>query len=143
VQIFTSAVVAVATAVALWWLGVGQAGVWGLVAGLFNSVPYFGPLIVTALLSAVAFVQFGDLTMPLVVGGVTLLITTVEGWVLTPLLTGRVSQINTIAVFVGLIFWSWLWGVPGLLLAVPLTLSIKAVSDRIEALQPLGKLLGD
>jgi predicted PurR-regulated permease PerM len=143
VQIFTSAIVALATGVALWWLGIPQAGVWGLVAGVFNSVPYFGPLIVTALLSAVAFVQFGDLTMPLMVGGITLLITSLEGWALTPMLTGRVAQINTIAVFVGLIFWSWLWGVPGLLLAVPLTLSIKAVSDRIDALQPLGKLLGD
>jgi predicted PurR-regulated permease PerM len=143
VQIFTSAVVGVATGVALWWLGVAQSGLWGLVAGVFNSVPYFGPVIVTAVLSAVAFVQFGDLTMPVVVGAVTLLITSLEGWVLTPMLTGRVAQINTIAVFVGLIFWSWLWGIAGLLLAVPLTLSIKAGCDRIEALQPLGKLLGD
>jgi predicted PurR-regulated permease PerM len=98
---------------------------------------------VTALLAAVAFVQFGDLAMPLAVGGITLLITTLEGWVLTPMLTGRVAQINTAAVFVGLIFWSWLWGITGLLLAVPLTISIKAVCDRIEGLEPIGKLLGE
>ena len=143
VQVFTSAIVAVATGLALWWLGVAQAGVWGLVAGVFNSVPYFGPLIVSALLAAVAFVQFGDLQMPLVVGGVAMLITTLEGWVLTPLLTGRVAQINTVAVFVAIIFWSWVWGITGLLLAVPLTISIKAACDRIEGLEPLGKLLGD
>jgi predicted PurR-regulated permease PerM len=143
VQIFTSAVVGVATGVALWWLGIAQPAVWGLVAGVFNSVPYFGPLIVSALLSAVAFVQFGDLSMPLIVGAVTMLITSIEGWVLTPMLTGRVTQINTVAVFVGLIFWSWLWGIPGLLLAVPLTISIKAVCDRLEDLEPIGKLLGD
>jgi predicted PurR-regulated permease PerM len=143
VQIFTSAVVGVATGIALWWLGVAQPGVWGLVAGVFNSVPYFGPLIVSTLLAAVAFVQFGDISMPVIVGVVTMLITTLEGWVLTPMLTGRVAQINTVAVFVGLIFWSWLWGIAGLLLAVPLTISIKVVCDRIEDLEPIGKLLGD
>ena len=143
VQIFTCAVVGVATWLALWWLGVELPGVWGVVAGVFNTVPYFGPLIVTALLAAVAFVQFGDLAMPLAVGGVALLITSLEGWVLTPLLTGRVAQINTVAIFVSLIFWTWVWGGPGLLLAVPMTISIKAVCDRIEGLQPVGKLLGD
>jgi predicted PurR-regulated permease PerM len=143
VQIFTSAVVGVATGIALWWLGVAQPGLWGLVAGIFNTVPYFGPLIVSTLLAAVAFVQFGDISMPVIVGAVTMLITTLEGWVLTPMLTGRVAQINTVAVFVGLIFWSWIWGIPGLLLAVPLTISIKAVCDRIEDLEPIGKLLGD
>ena len=143
VQIFTCAVVGVATWLALWWLGVELPGVWGVVAGVFNTVPYFGPLIVTALLAAVAFVQFGDLTMPLTVGGVALVITSLEGWVLTPLLTGRVAQINTVAIFISLIFWSWVWGIPGLLLAVPMTISIKAVCDRIEGLQPVGKLLGD
>lgn len=143
VQVFTSAVVGIATGLTLWWLGVEQPGLWGLVAGVFNSVPYFGPLIVTILLVAVAFVQFGDLSMPLIVGGSTLLITTVEGWVLTPMLTGRAAKVNTVAIFVGLIFWSWLWGVAGLLLAVPLTISIKAVCDRIDDLQPVGKLLGE
>jgi predicted PurR-regulated permease PerM len=143
VQFFTSAVVGVATGFALWWLGVQLPGAWGVVAGVFNSVPYFGALIVTALLAAVAFVQFGDLQMPLLVGGITLLITSLEGFVLTPLLTGRVAQINTVAIFIALIFWSWIWGIPGLLLAVPMTISIKAVCDRIEGFQPVGKLLGD
>lgn len=143
VQIFTSVVVGVATGLALWWLGLEQPGVWGAVAGVFNSVPYFGPLIVTAALMAAAFVQFGDPAMPLLIGAITLAITSLEGWVLTPMLTGKVAQINTVAVFICLIFWSWLWGMPGLLLAVPLTLAIKAVCDRIEGLQPLGKLLGD
>jgi predicted PurR-regulated permease PerM len=143
VQLFTSAIVGVATGVALWWLGVQFPGAWGVVAGVFNSVPYFGAVIVTALLAAVAFVQFGDLQMPLIVGSVALLITSLEGWVLTPLLTGRIAQINTVAIFMSLIFWSWVWGIPGLLLAVPMTISIKAVCDRIEGFQPVGKLLGE
>jgi predicted PurR-regulated permease PerM len=141
VHILTCVVVGVTTGLALWRLGVELPGAWGVVAGVLNSVPYFGPLIVTVLLSAVAFVQFGNLSMPLAVGGVALLITSIEGWFL--LLTGRVTQINTVAVFVGLIFWSWVWGIPGLLLAVPMMISIKAVCDRVEGFQPVGKLLGD
>lgn len=143
VQILTSAIVGVATGIALWWLGVQAPGVWGVVAGVLNSVPYFGALIVTVLLAGVAFVQFGDLSMPVLVGGVALFITSLEGWVLTPMLTGRFTQINTVAVFVSLIFWSWMWGIAGLLLAVPLTISIKVVCDRIDGLQSVGKLLGD
>lgn len=143
VQIFTSAVVGIVTWLALWWVGVENPAVWGLFAGLLNSVPYFGPLIVTGALTAIAFVQFGTLTMALTVAGIALLITTVEGWILTPLLMSRVSQINPVAIFAALMFWSWVWGLWGLLLAVPITMAIKATCDRVEGLEPVGKLLGD
>lgn len=143
VQIFTSVVVGIATWLALWWVGVNNAAVWGLFAGLFNSVPYFGPLIVTGGLTAIAFVQFGTVTMALTVAGIALLITTIEGWVLTPLLMSRVSQINPVAIFAALMFWSWMWGLWGLLLAVPITMAIKATCDRVEGLEPVGKLLGE
>jgi predicted PurR-regulated permease PerM len=143
VQIFTSAVVGVTTWLALWWLGMANAAVWGLCAGLFNSIPYFGPMIVSAALAVIAFVQFGTAYKALSVAGVALLITTLEGWVLTPMLMGRVSQINTVAIFAGLLFWSWMWGIWGLLLAVPIMMCIKAVCDGVEDLQPFGKFLGD
>jgi predicted PurR-regulated permease PerM len=55
----------------------------------------------------------------------------------------RVAQINTVTLFASLLFWSWLWGVWGMLLAVPIMMAIKAVCDRVEDLQPVGKLLGD
>ena len=143
VQIFTSVIVGVATWLALWWLGLQNAAVWGLMAGLLNSVPYFGPLIVTAGLSAIAYVQFGTIAMAATVAMTALVITTLEGWVLTPLLMGRIAQINTVSIFAALLFWSWLWGVWGLLLAVPITMAIKAVCDRVDGLQPIGTLLGD
>lgn len=143
VQILTSVVVGVATWLALWWVGLANAGVWGLFAGLFNSIPYFGPLIVTGALSVIAYVQFGTIPMAVSVAGIALVITTLEGWILTPLLMSRVAQINTVAVFAGLLFWSWLWGVWGLLLAVPIMMAIKAVCDGVEDLQPSGTLLGD
>lgn len=143
VQIFTSIVVGLVTWLVLWWLGLANAAVWGLAAGIFNSIPYFGPLIVTGGLSVIAYVQFGTPAMALTVAGAALLITTLEGWILTPLLVSRVAQINAVSIFAGLLFWSWLWGIWGMLLAVPIMMATKVICDRVEELQPIGTLLGD
>jgi predicted PurR-regulated permease PerM len=143
IQLVTSAIVAVATWLALWMLGVQQAGFWGVMAGIFNSIPYYGPLVVTASLAGVAFLQFGTLGQTLLVAGVALVITTLEGFLLTPALTGRVAQMNTVAIFVGLLFWSWLWGIPGMLLAVPMMMVAKAVCDHVDELQRFGRFLGE
>ena len=110
---------------------------------MFNSIPYYRPLLVTAGLSAVGFLQFGTIGMAAAVAGVSLLITTLEGSLLTPMLIGRVSSMNQVAVFAGLLFWSWIWGIWGMLLAVPMMMVIKVICDRVEALQPVGHLLGD
>ena len=143
VQVFTSAIVAVATTLALWLIGLDQPAIWGIAAGVLNSVPYFGPLIVTGGLSMVAYMQFKTIPMAVYVAGVALVITTLEGWLLTPTLMGRAASINPAAIFVGILFWSWVWGVWGLILAVPMLMMIKAVCDRIEELQPIGELLGE
>jgi predicted PurR-regulated permease PerM len=143
VQIFTSIVVGIATWAVLSYLGLEQAALWGLLAGVFNSIPYYGPLIVSGGLSLVAFLQFGTFSMTLVVAGVSLLITSVEGWLLTPMLMGRVASMNRVAVFVGLLFWSWAWGVWGMLLAVPMMMSIKVICDHIDDLTPVGRFLGE
>jgi predicted PurR-regulated permease PerM len=87
--------------------------------------------------------QFGTIAMTATIAGVALLITTLEGFVLTPLLIGRAASMNQVAVFAGLLFWSWIWGVWGILLAVPMMMVIKAVCDHVEPLQPVGHLLGD
>lgn len=143
VQVLTSAIVAVATSVALWWIGLDQAIIWGLAAGVFNSIPYFGPLIVTGGLMLVGYLQFETIAMALYVAGIALVITTLEGWLLTPALMGRAASINPAAIFVGILFWSWIWGVWGLILAVPMLMMVKAVCDRIDELQPIGELLGE
>ncbi len=143
VQIFTSIVVGIATWAVLAYIGLEQAALWGLLAGVFNSIPYYGPLIVSGGLSLVAFLQFGTFYMMLVVAGISLLITSLEGWLLTPLLMGRVASMNRVAVFVGLLFWSWAWGVWGMLLAVPMMMSIKVICDHVEDLKPVGRFLGE
>jgi predicted PurR-regulated permease PerM len=143
IQLMMSAVVAAVTATALWWLGLEQALFWGIVAGVFNSIPYYGPLLVSVMLSAVGFIQFGTLGMTAAVAGVALLVTTLEGFLLTPALMGRAARINQVSMFAGLLFWTWMWGVWGLLLAVPLMMVLKVVSDRVEGLEPIGRFLGE
>lgn len=143
IQLMTSGVVAVATGLALWAMGLQQAALWGLLAGVFNSIPYYGPLLVTGGLALLGFLQFGTPSMTIAVAGVALLITTLEGMLLTPMLMSRASSMNQVAIFTGLLFWSWVWGMWGLLLAVPMMMVIKVVCDRVEPLQPVGHLLGD
>ena len=143
VQIFTSILVGVVTWLAFAWIGLEHAAIWGIAAGVFNTIPYVGPVIVTAGTSLVAFLQYGTFSMVLLVSGVALLITTLEGYLLTPWLTGRASRMNPLVVFIGVLFWGWLWDVAGLLLGVPIIMIIKAVCDQVEDLKPIGELLGD
>jgi predicted PurR-regulated permease PerM len=143
VQIFTSVLVGAVTAVALWLLGLNNAPVWGILAGVLNSVPYFGPFIVTCGLAMLAFLQFGTFSSVASIAGVALLITTLEGWFLTPLLLGRAAQMNRVAIFAGLLFWTWMWGVWGTLLAVPMMMVAKAICDHVEDFAPAADFLGE
>lgn len=143
VELFTSAVVGVATWLALQALGVEQAGVWGLVAGVANSVPYFGPVIVSGSIAVVSFLQFGTIKMAILAAGVAFAITTIEGLVLMPWLSSRAARMNAVAVFVGLLFWGWVWEIWGVLLAVPMLMVMKTVCDHVEDLKGIGELLGE
>ena len=143
VQVLTSLLVGVATGIALRLFGVENYVIWGLLAGVFNSIPYLGPIFVSGGLAVVTFLQFDDLLITAYVSGTALAITSLEGWLLTPLLMSRAAQMNPVAIFVGLLFWSWVWGVWGTILAVPMLMALKAVCDHIEDLQPFGELLGE
>jgi predicted PurR-regulated permease PerM len=139
----TSVVVGVATTICLTLLDVNYAALWGLAAGLFNFIPYVGPLMVAAGLFLAGIVQFGDLPTAALVGGVSIAITSVEGFVFTPIVFGRAARVNPVAVFVGFLFWGWLWGLWGMLLALPLLLIMRVVADKVEDLSPLAELLSD
>ena len=143
VQLFTSALVGVATWLAFLGLGVDNAAVWGVATFLLNFIPYLGSSIVTAGSALLGFVQFGSFEMAALIGGVALLINSIEGYLLTPWLTGKASRMNPVAIFVGVIAWGWLWGVWGLFLGVPMLLAMKAVCDRVDGLKPIGELLGE
>jgi predicted PurR-regulated permease PerM len=143
VQALTSGVVALATWLAFRAIGLEQAAVWGLMAGIFNSIPYFGPVLVTGGTAAVGYIQFGSIRMAVIVAGVSLVITSLEGFFLTPWLTSRAARMNAVAIFVGLLFWGWVWNVWGMLLAVPMLMVLKAVSDHVDDFKPIGELLGE
>ncbi len=143
VQALTSLVVGTVTTAILWGFGVRQPAVWGVFAGLMNVVPYFGPLVVTSVMLVVAFVQFGSIQMSMLIAAATLGVTTLEGYVLTPSLLSRAASLNHVAIFVSIAFWSWAWGVAGMLLAVPILMVVKAISDHVPGLEDVSLFISD
>lgn len=138
-----SGIVTVATSAAFWALGLHNPIVWGVIAGVLNVIPYVGPALVAGGAGIAGFLQFGSLTMAGVVGGTAVLIATLEGLLITPWLMGRASSMNAAAVFIGLSFLGWIWGIWGLLLAVPILMAVKAICDHVEDLKPIGEMLAD
>lgn len=143
VQIFTSALVGLVTWLSFMAIGLDNAAVWGIAAGVLNLVPYLGNVVITAGSALVGFLQFGTLDMALLIAAISLLINSIEGFLLTPWLTSRASKMNPVAVFVGVLAWGWLWGAAGLLLGVPILMVIKAICDRVDDLKPVGEFLGE
>ncbi|HEV7801976.1 MAG TPA: AI-2E family transporter [Burkholderiales bacterium] len=124
-------------------LGVEQAGAWGIAAGLLHVIPYFGPSLIAVATGLAGFMQFGTLPMAVAVAGSTLVISALLGMGLTTWMLGRASRMNSASVFVGLLFWGWIWGLWGLLLGIPILVIIKVISDHIEGLAPVAELLGE
>ena len=143
VRVITSVVVAVGTWAALAWLGLQNAALWGLVAGVCNVIPYLGPVLVCGGIAIVGLIQFGNLTTAALAAGLALLVTGLEGWFLDPLLMGKVQRLNAVAILIGLSFWTAVWGGWGALLAVPLLSVTKTICDRVDGFQPVGELLGE
>ncbi|HMA07180.1 MAG TPA: AI-2E family transporter, partial [Ramlibacter sp.] len=143
VQLLSSVVVGVVTALAFWALGLNHAAVWGIAAAVLNMIPYIGSAVIAGAVALVAFVQFGELKVALVMAGISLAIHTVQGNLIVPWLTSKTSRMNPVAVFIGVLAWGWLWGVWGLLLGIPILMAVKAVCDRVEDLKPVGELLGN
>jgi predicted PurR-regulated permease PerM len=143
VQLLMSLIVGLASGLTFWWAGLEQAPVWGLAAGLFITIPYFGPAVVMGGIFTISFLQFGTMLMGAYLAGLFLIITIVEGSLLKPWLMGRTMRMNGPALFLGLMFWGWMWGIWGLLLAVPIIVMIKSICDRVEDLKSIGELLSE
>ena len=143
VQLFTSVLVGVATWLSFLAIGLDQAAVWCVAAGVLNMVPYIGNVLITGGSALVSLLQFGTLEMALLVAGISFVINSIEGFLLTPWLTSRANNMNPVAVFVGVLAWGWLWGAWGLLLGVPILVIVKAICDRVDDLKAVGEILGD
>ncbi len=142
VLVLTSVLVGVTSGLAFWAIGLENAAVWGVAAGVLNLVPYLGAILTTGGTALVAFLQFGTVGMTLAVAGISLVINSLEGNLLTPWLAGRASRMNAVVVFAGLLFWGWLWGGWGLVLGLPIMMVVKAVCDHVEGFRPIGEFMG-
>jgi predicted PurR-regulated permease PerM len=123
-------------------LGMPNALQWGAVAGLLNYIPYLGSLVTMVLLGTTALLTFNDLVVPALVVSAFTSLTVIEGQVLTPLVLGRRLALNPLVVFLSVVFWFWLWGVMGALMAVPMLITLKLIGDRVEMLRPIAIVSG-
>ncbi len=137
-----NALVGVATGLAAWFCGLGDPILWGSVAFLLNYVPIIGPLAGVAILGMAGLLSFDTLWQALLPAGIYLAIHIVEGEVVTPTLLAHRLTLNPVAVIIALVFWYWMWGVAGALLAVPMLATFKIICDRIERLMAIGHFLG-
>lgn len=132
----------VVVAIAMRLTGMPNPVLWGVLAAVLNYVPYLGPIATVVILTLVSLLTFDDLGRALIPPAVYFAINFFEGSFVTPSLLGRRLTLNPVVVFVGLIFWGWMWGIAGALLAVPLLATFKIFCDHIEPLSPIGEFLG-
>jgi len=134
--------VGVLTGLAAYLCGLSDPILWGTVAFLLNFVPILGPLCGVAILLLAGLLTFDVIWQAALPAGIYLVIHIVEGETVTPMLLARRFILNPVLVIVSLIFWYWMWGISGALLAVPLLATVKIVCDRIRPLMALGHFLG-
>ena len=127
--------------VGLYFMGVPNPAMWGVLVALLNFVPYFGPVTGVLVLAAVGLLTFDTVWKGLLPPLWYLVLHLLEANLITPLLLGRRFTLNPVVIFVSLIFWTWVWGVPGALLSVPILVSVKVVCDRVTAMSHLSELL--
>lgn len=126
---------------ALLAIGFPNPALWGVVAAVLNYIPYVGALVTLLVIGLAGLVSFETTQEPLLAMGAFFVINLIESNIATPTLLGRRLPLNPVAIFVGLLFWGWVWGITGAVLAVPLTVMVKTVSDRVGPLKPFGQLL--
>jgi predicted PurR-regulated permease PerM len=124
-------------------MGMPNAVLWGVLAGVTSFIPYLGGLLCTVLLGMASVLAYPDWQRAVLVPVVFAALDSLKGYVVAPLLTGRHLTLNTPVLFVGLLFWWWVWGIAGALLAVPMLSILKIVCERIEGWRPLAEFLGD
>jgi predicted PurR-regulated permease PerM len=137
-----NAAVGILTGVTAYFCGLTDPVLWGSAAFLLNYIPILGPVATTLLLALVGLTTFEDIWPALLPVGIFLLIHVVEADAITPMLLARQFTLNPVVVIIALIFWYWMWGVSGALLAVPMVATFKIICDRIDALKAIGHFLG-
>lgn len=127
---------------ALYLLGMPNPFLWGAMAGLVNFIPYLGPMVGITVVAIVALLTFDNVYQALLPPLAYLVIDGLEGNFVTPMILGRRLLLNPVVIFLALIFWGWIWGVAGALIAVPIVVILKIICDHSESLKPVGEFLG-
>lgn len=136
-----NACLGIAIGIAMWVLGMPNPALWGVAGALLNFLPYVGALTGVVIIAAVSFVTFDTLAQAVIVPLVYVSLTSLEGQIITPLVVGRRLEINTVAIFIGIAFWGWLWGLVGVLLAVPILVIVKEISSQLPSWQAVSEFL--
>jgi predicted PurR-regulated permease PerM len=144
--LFTTAAINVGEGIvvtlAMWGLGMPTPVLWGALAACLEFIPYIGMTIITAILTVAGLTTFASLPHALAVPGTFVAINFLQGNLVTPLVMSRRLTLNPVALFVGLAFWWWVWGIAGALLAVPLLAAFKILCDHVDSLSAVGEFLG-
>lgn len=138
-----NAVLGCVVTLAMYLLGVPNPLLWGVMVGILNYIPYLGDIVSFSVLTIVGLLTFDELWRALSLPGVFYLLTAAEGYFITPLIVGRRLSLNPVVIVLSLLFWGWMWGIPGALLAVPIMVVLKTLCDRVESLQVFGEFLGE
>ena len=125
----------------LWALGMPNPAVWGVAAAALNFLPYIGALATIVLVACISLISFETLSYAMLAPLFVIFCNIVEGQLVTPLIVGRRLEINAVAIFIAVAFWSWLWGFVGALIAVPLLVVIKVFCDHFDSWRHVGNFL--
>jgi len=142
-MLVTNVALALLSWVAFRLLGLENAATWAVVAGALHIIPYFGPLLTAVGTGIAGLVQFGELGPALAVSLSSVAIALLMGVVVTTWMSGRIARMNAVAVFILLLLFTWLWGIWGTLLSVPIAFIAKVVADHIEGLEALSEFLSE
>lgn len=127
----------------LFFIGMPNALLWGVMVALLNFIPYLGATVGITIVTIVAFLTFPNVQHALLAPGIYLTCAIFEGNFLTPIIMGKRLTLNPVVVFISLIFWGWMWGIIGAFLAVPMVAVFKIFCDHIEPLAAVGEFLGE
>lgn len=140
--LFANVLIGLAVWGALAALGLPNAGTWGVATGVLHVIPYAGTAIAAASIGIAMFVHADSVPQALLASGVVAAIATLIGVGFATWMQGRAFRMNPVAVFIGVLFFGWLWGGWGLLLGLPILAVVKTICDRVDSLHPVSELLG-
>jgi predicted PurR-regulated permease PerM len=136
-----NAALGVVVGFAAFLVGMPNPVLWGVLAGVLNFIPYFGPITGVAVLLIAGFMTFDSALRAITPAVIYLGLHGVESNLVTPVILGRRLTLNPLVIFISLMFWTWLWGIPGALLSIPMLMMAKILCDHFKPLTPVGEFM--